>query len=139
MKTIKEIKDSRRVIIVKEAHDGFSGFISIRGWEGTVVASNGAGWDHVSVSPKKSNYTPTWDDMCAIKDLFFRDDEAVIQIHPKKSEYVNQKTNCLHLWRTNDREMDLPPSFMVGMKEGQTREEVMNEAKRYYEEHGYKW
>ena len=89
MKTFEEIKASKKVIVSVENEDGFSGYIEIRGWRGTIIASWGCGWDHVSVAPAKSNYTPTWDDMCAIKDLFFKDDEAVIQIHPPKSEYIN--------------------------------------------------
>ena len=63
------------------------------------------GWEHVSVSPYKGKM-PTWDDMCEIKDIFWNDEEAVIQIHPKKSEYVNMVDNCLHLWR--HREIELP-------------------------------
>ncbi len=33
-----------------------------------VIASDGAGWEHVSVSFE--NRTPTWDEMCQIKALF---------------------------------------------------------------------
>ena len=54
-----------------------------------VIASNGGGWEHVSVSPVSGTSIPTWKDMCAIKDMFFEDEEEVIQIHPKKSEYMN--------------------------------------------------
>ena len=66
---------------------------------------NECGWEHVSVSPYNGK-TPSWVDMCEIKDMFWNDEEAVIQIHPKKSEYVNIKDNCLHLWR--NKEMELP-------------------------------
>ena len=137
MKTVEEIVASKKVIIGRRSNDGFNGFIYIRGWEGTIVASWGGGWEHVSVSPRKSNYTPTWDDMCAIKDLFWNDDEAVIQIHPAKADYVNNKKNCLHLWRSIDKPMILPPSFMVGAREGQTIEDVMKEADEYLKENGY--
>src|SRR4051812_39022729 len=34
-----------------------------------VVASDGLGWEHVSVS--HAAHIPTWDEMCAIKDLFW--------------------------------------------------------------------
>ena len=39
-----------------------------------VIASNGMGWEHVSVSPGSAQRKccPTWDEMCAIKDMFFR-------------------------------------------------------------------
>ena len=139
MKTFEEIKASMKVIVSVENEDGFSGYIEIRGWRGTIIASWGYGWDHVSVAPAKSNYTPTWDDMCAVKDLFFKDDEAVIQIHPPKSEYINFKENCLHLWRRNDADMVLPPSWMVGLKEGQTMADVRKEIKEYCEKYGYNY
>lgn len=139
MKTFEEIKASMKVIVSVENEDGFSGYIEIRGWRGTVIASWVCGWDHVSVSPLKSNYTPTWDDMCAVKDVFFKDDEAVIQIHPPKSEYINLKENCLHLWRRNDADMVLPPSWMVGLKDGQTMADVRKEIKEYCEKYGYNY
>lgn len=139
MKSIDDILASHKVIVISRTHDGFNGYITIRGWEGSVVASWGAGWDHVSVAPKKLNKVPTWDDMCAIKELFFKDDEAVIQIHPPKDEYVNNMPNCLHLWRANDREMILPPAFMVGLRKGQTIADVEREAEKYYKENGYEW
>jgi hypothetical protein len=139
MKNLNDIIGSKKVLISQLTHDGMRGTIQIRGWKGTVVVSTGAGWDHISVSPLKSNYTPTWDDMCAIKDIFFYEEEAVIQIHPPKSEYVNEKKNCLHLWRANDKDMILPPYWMVGPKEGQTKEDAIREAMQYYKDNGYKW
>jgi len=62
-----------------------------------VIASDGLGWDHVSVS--SLTRTPTWKEMCLVKALFFHAEEAVMQLHPKASEYVNYHPNCLHLWR----------------------------------------
>ena len=56
--------------------------------------------EHVSVSYPRQ--TPTWEEMCMIKDLFWYDEEEVYQIHPKKSEYVNFDNHCLHLWRRQD-------------------------------------
>ena len=45
-----------------------------------VIASSGGGWEHVSVSPGgKKSRCPTWDEMRAIKDMFFEDEEAVMQ------------------------------------------------------------
>lgn len=139
MKTVDEILESRKIVLINRSYDGFEGIITIRGWQGTVQVSWGAGWDHVSVAPKKHSYVPSWDDMCAIKELFFKNDEAVIQIHPPKDEYVNNVPNCLHLWRANDKEMILPPAFMVGLRKGQTWADAEREAKAYYKEHGYEW
>lgn len=139
MKSKEDIIATNKVLITGQSRDGFSGMIFIRGWQGTVQVSWGAGWDHVSVAPAKKNYTPSWDDMCAIKEVFFKDSEAVIQIHPPNDEYVNNMPNCLHLWRANDKDMVLPPSFMVGLRKGQTQSDVMKEAERYYKDHGYEW
>ncbi len=83
-----------------------------------IIASDGEGWQHVSVSiVDRPNKTPSWKDMCAIKDLFWNEDDCVIQFHPPKSEYVNNHAGCLHLWKCTDgREQPMPPSIMVGIK-----------------------
>lgn len=80
-----------------------------------VIASNGQGWEHVSVSPgnKARKSCPTWEEMCAIKDMFFGEDERVAQYHPPRSEYVNQHPYCLHLWRQTEEKMPFPPSIFV--------------------------
>jgi hypothetical protein len=79
-----------------------------------VIASDGEGWEHVSVSlPSR---TPTWDEMCMIKKLFFEEDEAVVQFHPPKQDYVNNHQHCLHLWRPIGKQIELPPSILVGIK-----------------------
>lgn len=78
-----------------------------------VVSSDGLGWDHVSVSLK--NRCPKWEEMCFIKDLFFDPEETIVQFHPKRSEYMDNHPYCLHLWRKQDQEHELPPSFMVGI------------------------
>lgn len=81
----------------------------------TVIASNGAGWEHVSVS--RRDRTPTWEEMCQVKDIFWDEDDCVIQYHPPKSEYVNNHKNCLHLWRPLGRNIPTPPALLVGIKE----------------------
>ena len=129
MKTFEELKNEPRLKIETVSNDGFAGSVSFPLWIGTVVCSNGAGWEHVSVAPYKSRITPSWDDMCRLKDMFFKDDEAVIQIHPPKADYVNNKKNCLHLWRCTYKEMVLPPSILVGIRNGQTIAEINNELK----------
>lgn len=95
---------------------GFNGmfYIKCRRYILTVMASDQMGWDHVSVS--LPNRTPTWAEMCFVKDLFFDDEETVIQFHPPKSEYVNFHPYVLHLWRPHDTKIQLPPSIMVGPK-----------------------
>lgn len=81
----------------------------------SIIASDGEGWDHVSIS--LPNRCPNWREMQFIKDLFFNEEETVIQFHPKKSEYVNNHPNCLHLWKPQDFDLVLPPSILTGIKE----------------------
>ena len=79
------------------------------------IASDGMGWEHVSAS--LPGRCPTWKEMCAIKALFWGDDDVVIQIHPTHDEYVNNHPYCLHLWRkagTNDF-CERPPPELIGL------------------------
>ena len=76
-----------------------------------VIVSDGEGWDHVSVSTK--NRTPSWIEMCFIKDMFWSEDEIVIQYHPAKVDYVNIHEHCLHLWRPTQAELPLPELKLV--------------------------
>ena len=64
-------------------------------------------WEHVSVS--LPDRCPTWEEMCEIKDLFWKATETVVQFHPPKTSYVNNHPYCLHLWRHVDQEVNLPP------------------------------
>lgn len=82
-----------------------------------IVASDGTdpealGWEHVSVSCR--NRPPNWQEMCFVKDLFWREAETVIQFHPKRSEYINFHPHVLHLWRRVGAEHELPPMILVG-------------------------
>lgn len=133
MRNINDIKTNPRIHITAASEEGFSGEIALPTWRGSVICSTGAGWEHVSVSPYKRRITPSWDDMCKIKDAFWKDDEAVIQIHPAKVDYVNNMPNCLHLWRCTYKDMVLPPSILVGIKKGQTQKEIAEEITRAYE------
>lgn len=78
-----------------------------------VIASDGMGWEHVSVS--FPNRCPTWDEMCRIKNIFWDAGDCVVQYHPPASEYVNNHNFCLHLWRPTNQDIPRPPSFMVGI------------------------
>ena len=79
-----------------------------------VIASSGLGWDHVSVS--LPNRCPNWPEMCHIKELFWDAEEAVMQLHPPKSQWINNHAYCLHLWRPQQQEIPLPQGELVGLK-----------------------
>jgi len=76
-----------------------------------VIASDGDGWDHVSVSHRAR--CPKWDEMEYVKRLFFKDDEAAMQLHVPPIDHINCCKNCLHLWRPQNHEIPRPPEIMV--------------------------
>jgi hypothetical protein len=79
-----------------------------------IIADDGAEtrWEHVSVSTDKR--TPTWDEMCLVKKLFWKPEDCVVQFHPPESRYVNAHPFCLHLWRHLDQQFPAPPMWLVG-------------------------
>lgn len=127
MKPIEEILNAPRVVVVNKSYDGFNGAIHMPDWVGSIVVSWGGGWEHVSVSPFKHHITPSWDDMCYIKNLFWNEDECAVQYHPPKFQYVNNMPNCLHLWKPAGHDVEMPPSIMVGIRVGQSRESIREE------------
>jgi hypothetical protein len=80
------------------------------------IASDGGGWKHVSVSIVDDKRCPKWEMMCAVKDLFWEEEDCVVQFHPPKSEYVNLHSGCLHLWQSLTEKQPTPPSVFVGPK-----------------------
>ena len=76
-------------------------------------------WEHVSVrigekhNGKRIDRVPDWNEMCLIKDLFFKPEECVVQFHPPRSEYVNTHPCVLHLWRWKGGEFPAPPKICV--------------------------
>jgi len=77
-----------------------------------VLASNGEGWDHVSVS--LADRTPTWAEMEFVKRLFFEEDEVAMQLHVPPKDHVNNHPFCLHLWRPHGGVIPRPPASLVG-------------------------
>ena len=78
-----------------------------------VVASNGDGWDHVSVST--ANRCPTWEEMDRIKRIFFKPGEVAMQLHLPPDDHINCHPYTLHLWRPHGvkRAIPLPPKEFV--------------------------
>ena len=82
----------------------------------SIIASDGTdpeaqGWEHVSV--KCRNRCPNWQEMSFVKDLFWADDECVIQYHPPKADYVNVHPYVLHLWKPVDHNIPTPPTGLI--------------------------
>lgn len=81
------------------------------------IASDGEGWEHVSVSIMENRrriFTPNWDEMCYVKALFWDDEDIIIQFHPPRSEYVNFHPNVLHLWRQSGIIYQTPKKSLIG-------------------------
>lgn len=105
------------------SEDGFNGMFRfvLDGKLVRCIASDGMGWRHVSVSLEdEPSKCPAWPLMCKVKDLFWNEDDAVIQFHPRKKDYVNFHKGCLHLWQpfdgTNALPFPTPDSMLVGPK-----------------------
>lgn len=108
----------------------------IANYQYNVQASSGMGWEHTSITLTKNvskgkipDWTPvdrccTWEEMCYVKSLFWNDDDAVMQLHPPKSDFVNNHPYCLHLWRPINETIPLPPAIMVGSKKDNVQTNV---------------
>ena len=68
-------------------------------------------WDHVSVSREKR--VPNWHEMSRIHRMFFKDNEIAMQLHVPSPDHINVHPNCLHLWRSHNEKIPLPPSIFV--------------------------
>lgn len=113
MKKVPEQYRIKKGLIGSSEQYGNNGafIVPFQSYELMVIASSELSWDHVSVSLK--NRCPNWQEMCFIKDLFFNDDECVIQYHPPKSNYVNICKTALHLWRPQLEKIPMPPIEFV--------------------------
>ena len=87
------------------------------------IASEAAGWEHVSVSAKikKRSATPLWDEMCYVKNLFWEPEDVVWQLHPAESDWISDHDHVLHLWRKPGFELPMPPRILVGAGVGPGR------------------
>ncbi len=86
-------------------------YIPFESYKLKCIASDGMDWEHVSVS--LSHRCPNWKEMCFIKNLFWDDEDIIIQYHPPKSQYVNNYPHCLHLWKPKKEKISLPPTILV--------------------------
>jgi len=93
------------------------------GWTLVLICSDGAAapdlvpWEHVSVhaARRRQARTPTWKEMVYVKNLCWDEEDVVMQLHPKKSEYINTHPHTLHLWRPTRDTIPTPPPMTVGI------------------------
>lgn len=126
MKNIDKIKDTPNLVIRAEAKgDGLGGYYydKISDKRLNFIFSYQMGWEHLSVS--MPNRTPSWEQMCRMKDIFWDENEACVQYHPKKEDYVNNHEHCLHIWKPVDYELPTPPSIMVGFRNEEEKTAIL--------------
>lgn len=111
---MKNLKDLPYPGTLGDDGGAFSLKSPVDGGEMFVIASFGLGWDHVSVSRK--NRCPNWPEMCFVKDIFFEENEIVVQYHPRKDDYINNHSYCLHMWKPQQEALPTPPPILVGIK-----------------------
>jgi hypothetical protein len=100
---------------------GFNGFFRAQTPKGAwllMMISDGMGWEHVSIEveipmPGIKQRDPTWEEMCWVKYLVWREDEVVVQYHPAEDQYVNIHPHVLHLWRPIKQKILTPPLILV--------------------------
>ena len=78
------------------------------------VAADRMDWEQVAVFLVDGELNdvqrcPTWEEMCFVKELFWDEEDTVLQFHPKRSEYVNYHPYMLHLWKVAFLDHALPP------------------------------
>jgi hypothetical protein len=115
------VPDEKRVRLGTMATDesaGNNGAFVLIGPRGLldVIASDGMGWDHISVKPGARRGTPTWEEMTFAASQFWADDDVLVQFRPARKDYVNMHEQVLHWWRKQDGDHETPPSIMVGIK-----------------------
>lgn len=88
-------------------------------------------WEHLSISFK--NKLPSWNCMQEMKEIFWEDEEVCFQLHPAKSEYINNHEYCLHIWKPLNVDIPLPPTILVGFRNGKEKEDLEQLKKIQYE------
>lgn len=93
------------------------------GWLLFFILSWGGGWEHVScravrtehgrLKARRQERTPTWREMCQLRDLCWDPSAWVVQFHPPTIDYVNVHPHVLHLWRPVDGWGLTPPRELV--------------------------
>ena len=101
--------------LFKERGDDQNGYFEFpfQGYTCRCIASNGFGWEHVSISLNVP-LIPDWQTMCYVKSMFWDKEDTVIQFHPPETKYVNNNPYVLHLWRPIDFEIPVPDPKLVG-------------------------
>lgn len=126
MKVPEDARATTHPILRSSAADGNNGYFVLPspepGWQLLIIASDATdpdaeGWEPVSVhstNEKGKSRTPTWREMVFVKETFWDPEDVVMQLHPRRSVYVNLHPYTLHLWRSVTQPIPEPPAILVG-------------------------
>ena len=56
-------------------------------------------WEHAMLTPTTVNRCPTWPEMVSMKNFVWYDKDVVIQVHPRRQNYINYLPYSLHQWK----------------------------------------
>jgi hypothetical protein len=136
-------RDTTHPLLGSTAADGNNGAFHLEspepGWMLALICSDGTEpdtppdgeWEHVSVHAYRARQsdvvgllgraesvpkmrTPTWKEMAFVKGICWDDEDVVMQLHPRKSQYINYHPFTLHLWRPRRATIPEPPAMLVG-------------------------
>jgi hypothetical protein len=127
MKDINEIlKDKRIDQVLRKVNDDKAIQLKLMlntqyNKQACVKFTKALGWEHLSVS--FDDMLPDWNYMQEMKEMFWKDDEECFQLHPKKENYINNHNYCLHIWRSLEQPIPVPPTILVGFRPGKEQED----------------
>lgn len=87
---------------------------------------NAGEWEHIALDLEEHRRCASYEEMSALKETFWEENEIAIQVHPKKSDYINLKHYALHLWRNKS----IMPQAELCLK--RRISSVYAEAKKYF-------
>lgn len=148
MKDLNKIKQTMGMKIKKESKNGFGGSvfpIEYKNGKAKIIQdydkvlnfmfSWACGFEHLSVSTTVK--TPSWEQMCKMKDIFWNEDEVCMQLHPAKEDYIDNMKYCLHIWKPINEKIPTPPNLMVGIRPDEKKlKEDIQDFMRRAEENG---
>ncbi|MDE6832794.1 MAG: hypothetical protein K2J39_00885 [Ruminococcus sp.] len=112
MKTIAEIKKTAGVVILDEGKNRICGWIYARHRKRIFfTATWNDNWEQVYIS--RASNRPKWEELCETKEIFWNDDECVIQYIPSASMHTNEYNNCLYLWKPVGVKIPIPPKILI--------------------------
>lgn len=77
------------------------------------VCNKDEGWEHVLYGHDEIERLPEWPEMVELKEMFWENNDIVIQVHPRRQDYVNDVPNVLHLWKKTGYTPDLTLIYRI--------------------------